>query len=132
MQSTELRNELQSQVAELNTLRSLPLNIASTPQKAVSKSGTGEVHGLVMKLVQKEKQVVQLQAEVERLQTQNPTAKNHEVEERARRERDRLKWNRLQEEVADLKAKVVIMGSRSMGSWAHIPAEYGTGNDAGL
>lgn len=85
-----------------------------------------------MKLVQKEKQVVQLQAEVERLQTQNPTAKNHEVEERARRERDRLKWNRLQEEVADLKAKVVIMGSRSMGSWAHIPAEYGTGNDAGL
>ena len=115
MQSTELRNELQGQVAELNTLRSLPLNIASTPQKVVSKNGTGEVHGLVMKLVQKEKQVVQLQAEVERLQVQNPTAKSNEVEERARRERDRLKWNRHHEEVADLKAKVIIMGPGSMG-----------------
>ena len=63
-----------------------------------------------MKLVQKEKQVVQLQAEVERLRAQNPTAKNREAEERARRERDRLKWNKLSEEVADLKTKVVILG----------------------
>ena len=63
-----------------------------------------------MKLVQKEKQVVQLQAEVERLRTQNPTAKSREVEERARRERDRLKWNKLSEEVADLKTKVGILG----------------------
>jgi diaphanous 1 len=109
LQSNELRNELQSQVAELNTLRSLPLNIAPTQQKTVSKSGTGEVHGLVMKLVQKEKQVVQLQAEVERLKVQNPTAKNHEAEERARRERDRLKWNKLNEEVADLKTKVAML-----------------------
>lgn len=85
-----------------------------------------------MKLVQKEKQVVQLHAEVERLQAQNPAARSHEVEERARRERDRLKWNKLNEEVADLKAKVVIMGSRSMEIWAHIPAECGIGNDAGL
>lgn len=85
-----------------------------------------------MKLVQKEKQVVQLQAEVERLQAQNPAARNYEVEERARRERDRLKWNKLNEEVADLKAKVVIMGYRSMEIWAHIPAECGIGNDAGL
>lgn len=105
MQSTELRNELQNQVAELNTLRSLPLNIAPTPQKAGSKSGTGEVHGLVMKLVQKEKQVVQLQAEVESLRAQNPTAKNLDADERARRERGRLKWNK---EVADLKTKVAI------------------------
>ena len=85
-----------------------------------------------MKLVQKEKQVVQLQAEVERLQAQNPTAKSHEVEERARRERDRLRWNKLHEEVTDLKAKVVLMSSGSMGIWAHIPAEHGIGNDAGL
>ena len=132
MQSTELRNELQSQVAELNTLRSLPLNIASTPQKAVNKSGSGEVHGLVMKLVQKEKQVVQLQAEVERLQAQDPTAKSREVEERARRERDRFKWNKLNEEVTDLKAKVGIVGSGSMGIIAHILAECGIGHDAGL
>ena len=110
MQSTELRSELQSQVAELNTLRSLPLNLASTPQKTGSKSGTGEVHGLVMKLVQKEKQVVQLQAEVERLRGQNPTAESREAEERLRRERDRLKWNKLSEEVADLKTKVGTPG----------------------
>jgi diaphanous 1 len=84
----------------------LPLNTISTLQKAGSKNGTGEVHGLVMRLVQKEKQVVQLQAEVERIRVQNPSAETREAEERARRERDRLRWNRLNEEAANLKTKV--------------------------
>lgn len=74
-----------------------------------------------MKLVQKEKQVVQLQAEAERLRAQNPIAKNREAEECARRERDRLKWNKLSEEVADLKTKVVILGFLVNGDLSSYP-----------
>lgn len=68
------------------------------------------MHGLVMRLVQKEKQVVQLQAEVDRLKAQNPSSESREADERSRREkekeRDRAKWAKVAEESVDLKAKV--------------------------
>lgn len=83
-----------------------------------------------MKLVQKEKQVVQLQAEVERLRAQDPTAKNRDAEER-RRERDRLKWNKLSEERADLKTKVDIR-FWIIETRPHIPSECGIRNRSGL
>ena len=81
-------------------------------------------HGVVQRLVQKEKQVLQLQTELERFKTQNPGEDRDAVclfpafyyhssviyiqiqDERAKRERDRLKWNTLMEEISKLKIKV--------------------------
>lgn len=74
------------------------------------------MHGLVTRLVQKEKQVVQLQAEVDRLKAQNPSNESREADERSRREkekeRDRAKWAKVAEESAELKAKVGSVYSR--------------------
>jgi diaphanous 1 len=75
----------------------------------------------VQRLVTKEKQVLQLQTEVDRLKAQNPSDGREAVciksfdarqtpditqEEKIRRDRDRAKWNALNEEIAKLKIKV--------------------------
>ncbi|KAJ6583786.1 hypothetical protein B0H10DRAFT_2168123 [Mycena sp. CBHHK59/15] len=70
---TELRNKLNQQIAEMNTLKSLPLNIPVPNAKSSGKGGPENFHGLVQRLVQKEKQVLQLQAEVDRFKAQNPS-----------------------------------------------------------
>lgn len=75
---------------------------------------------MVQRLVQKEKQVLQLQTELERFKVQNPETRDavsfvyalaisvsHILkDERAKRERDKVKWNTLMEEIAKLKHKV--------------------------
>ncbi|KAG6861568.1 hypothetical protein C0995_014864 [Termitomyces sp. Mi166 len=104
-----LRDELSQKVAEINTLKSLPLGIADPQAKFIEKKGVSEpasqsFHGLVQRLVQKEKQVIQLQAELDRYQIQNPSEGRED--DRAKRERDRAKWNTLMEEITKLKAKV--------------------------
>ncbi|GLB34079.1 putative diaphanous FH3 domain contatinign protein [Lyophyllum shimeji] len=101
---TELRNELNQKVAEINTLKSLPLGLPVPQAKSLGKSGSENFHGLVQRLVQKEKQVLQLQAELDRLKALNP-ADGRDADERAKRERDRAKWNSLNEEIAKLKTK---------------------------
>ncbi|KAJ8462763.1 hypothetical protein ONZ45_g17814 [Pleurotus djamor] len=67
-----LRDELNQQVAEVQTLKSLPLNIA-VPHAKGGKGGPENFHGLVQRLVQKEKQVLQLQTELDRFKTENPS-----------------------------------------------------------
>lgn len=86
-----LRNELNQQIAELNTLKSLPLNIPTPNSKPAGKGGlevlfyfsvredefadmaSQNFTTFVQRLVQKEKQVLQLQAELDLYKTQNPS-----------------------------------------------------------
>lgn len=97
-QRSQLRNELDQQVAELNTLKSVPSVPASIGRGAgrgnpevrclLSKGiiawlklpqSTQNFHGLVQRLVQKEKQVLQLQNELDRVKAQNPTETRENV-----------------------------------------------------
>jgi hypothetical protein len=100
-----LRDELNERVAEVNTLKSLPA-LPSAPGMPNGRSGNENFHGLVQRLVQKEKQVLQLRTELERFKVLNP-AEGREVDERAKRERDKIKWNTLMEEIAKLRHKIV-------------------------
>lgn len=89
IQRTNLRNDISQQLAEINTLKSVP-----SPPSVGRGSGRGapgvcaflpcprleltlvqnqNVNGLVQRLVQKEKQVLQLQADLDRYKAQNPT-----------------------------------------------------------
>ncbi|KAL5487624.1 hypothetical protein ACEPAI_5732 [Sanghuangporus weigelae] len=92
-----LESELESVRIEIETLKTLPgLN--------ASKGGKESIQGLVQRLVLKEKQVVQLRAEVDRLKS-NQLSDVRETEDRTKQERDRVKWNALSEEIVDLKKK---------------------------
>ncbi|KIY49480.1 hypothetical protein FISHEDRAFT_65448 [Fistulina hepatica ATCC 64428] len=99
----QLRNDVDQKAAEINVLKSLPPNGFVNQLKPAGKSGEN-VHGLVQRLVQKERQVLQLQTELERFKDQS-SAESREEGERARRERDRVKWNTLTDEIARLKSK---------------------------
>ncbi|KAI5114737.1 hypothetical protein M0805_004340, partial [Coniferiporia weirii] len=99
---TELQNELNLQRVEIDTLKSLQISLS--PSTNSSRTGKEGIQGLVQRLVLKEKQVVQLQAEVNRLKLSNPL-EARDTEERLKHERDRVKWNGLMEEIADLKTK---------------------------
>ena len=81
---TFLRNELNHQIAELNTFKSLPA--------VTGHSGQGKpenFHGLVQRLVQKEKQVLSLQSELDRFKSQHPGEGREAVRELPRR---LLRW----------------------------------------
>ena len=60
------------------------------------------MQGLVQRLVLKEKQVVQIQSELNRLKT----AATFDQEDRLKSDREKIKWNSLMEEVSGLKRKV--------------------------
>ena len=84
-----MRDQINEKVAEINTLKSLPSPALGPPGKLVPK-GKGDVrpycihhtretdlsrqnlNGIVQRLIAKEKQVIQLQSEVDRLKAQNP------------------------------------------------------------
>ncbi|PPQ71093.1 hypothetical protein CVT24_009844, partial [Panaeolus cyanescens] len=112
---TELRKELNQQMAEMNALKSLPLGIPVPSSNAPRKAGSEQnFHGLVQRLVQKEKQVLQLQTELDKLKGEN-FVEAREADERAKRERDRVKWNTLMEEISKNKAKIIdLEGSLGM------------------
>ncbi|KAF9232167.1 hypothetical protein BU15DRAFT_55302 [Melanogaster broomeanus] len=61
--------------------------------------------GIVPRLVQKEKEVTQLLAEIDRLKIQNPSDA-YDADDRARKERDRAKINALGEEIMTLKNRI--------------------------
>jgi len=86
-----LRKELNQQVVEVNTLKSLPLGIQVPSSNNTRKAGPEvnfssitlnrqptdylaeqNFHGLVQRLVLKEKQVLQLQTEIDQYKAQNP------------------------------------------------------------
>ncbi|KAJ3532310.1 hypothetical protein NM688_g7443 [Phlebia brevispora] len=105
---SRLRDEIEQQAVELKTLRSLPPSVGPSPAKPYARNGaesSTNLHGLVQRLVQKEKQVLQLQAELERHKVQNPV-EDKEAEEKARRERDRAKWNTVMDEMSKLKTQI--------------------------
>ncbi|KAJ6515515.1 hypothetical protein C8R45DRAFT_809608 [Mycena sanguinolenta] len=102
---TELRNKLNQQIAEMNTLRSLPLNIPGSHVKSSGKGGNENFHGLVQRLIAKEKDVINLQAEVDRWKAQANPSEARDADDRAKRDRDRAKWNHLNDEIAKLKTK---------------------------
>ncbi len=56
--------------------------------------------------MQKEKQVLQLQSELDRLKSQQHPNEVRDADERAKQARDRTKWNTLMDEIAKLKVKV--------------------------
>ncbi|KAG8791741.1 hypothetical protein FRC16_000311 [Serendipita sp. 398] len=95
----DLQLELASQNAELTTLRTLNL----TPAAASTKSGPNDVRGLFARLVQKEKQVAQLQVQLDTIK--NTKAMERTEEDAAKRDRDRAKLTRLTEEISELKSK---------------------------
>jgi hypothetical protein len=86
------------------------------------------MHGIVQRLVQKEKAAVRLQAELDRLRSENTklleaSVSRHapstslsfirpkrlqEEQERIKRERDRAKWSAMTEEMSNSKAKVSL------------------------
>ncbi|THH12248.1 hypothetical protein EW145_g96 [Phellinidium pouzarii] len=98
----DLQSKLIEQRAEIETLKLLHHSFPSTV--GPSRSGKEGIQGLVQRLILKEKQVVQLQAEVDRLKLDSPS-ETRVLEERLKHERDRVKWNALMEEIADLKTK---------------------------
>ena len=94
----KLRSEVDQQAAEINTLQSLT-KVPAPMQRNSGKPGQEVIashlsfqlladtrfqaqsfHGLVQRLIQKEKQVVQLQADVDRLKAQNPSEGRGEVQ----------------------------------------------------
>ncbi|KAG9048580.1 hypothetical protein FS837_012435, partial [Tulasnella sp. UAMH 9824] len=98
-----LQSDLRSHVAEITTLRSLQ---ASGPGATTGSAIRSEnFHGVVQRLVQKEKQVIQLQAEMEKLKQQNP-AEGRDLDDKAKRERDKQKISNLNEEIVKLKSKL--------------------------
>ncbi|KAG8923688.1 hypothetical protein FRC01_012479, partial [Tulasnella sp. 417] len=97
-----LQSDLRSHVAEINTLRSLQ---TSGPGATTSAIRSENFHGVVQRLVQKEKQVIQLQAEMEKLKQQNP-AEGRDLDDKAKRERDKQKISNLNEEIVKLKSKL--------------------------
>lgn len=119
---SKLRAELDERVAEFNTLRSLPAALrdhadssnssATASQASVSKGGGEKENfaGVIQRLIQKEKQVNQLQAEVERLSSvARPTDRGdaadgpHAKMERLERNRQ---WTNLMDEIARHKAQI--------------------------
>jgi diaphanous 1 len=101
-EKSQLKSQIDELTAELNALKQ-HLPGAAPGQKAAGK-GAENFHGLVQRLVQKEKQVLQLQTELDRFRAQNP-AEGREADDRAKKERDRLKWNTMMEEITKLKTK---------------------------
>jgi diaphanous 1 len=73
---TKLRNELNEQIAEITTLKALPLSISGPKSPGKGEQG---FHGVVQRLVQKEKQVLQLQAEVDRYKAERPAAETRDA-----------------------------------------------------
>ncbi|KAL7410280.1 hypothetical protein BDY24DRAFT_186432 [Mrakia frigida] len=108
----KLKDELSTQIAEVNTFRALPSSVsmsfssssdAPDPIKSAEKESPN-FHGLVQRLVLKEKEVLRLQAEVTRLGKSGP-AEPRESDEKAKRDRDRTKFNTLAEEVQRAKTE---------------------------
>lgn len=111
---TSLKAELNEKTALGNTLRSLPIEVdkPETPRKG-EKDGFS---GVIQRLVQKEKQVLQLQGEVDRLSSAKGRLDDEEKAKKERAEKNR-QWSNLMEEIAKNKAQLadqeVLLESRA-------------------
>ncbi|KAJ3796793.1 armadillo-type protein [Lentinula aff. detonsa] len=93
---TQLQKEIDEQTAEIDTYKSLPIASPSQPKKVGP-----EVQGFVQRVITKEKEVRKLQSELDQLRSRLPS----EAEEKARRERDRVKWHNLNTQIDELRAE---------------------------
>ncbi|PWN41049.1 hypothetical protein IE81DRAFT_315743 [Ceraceosorus guamensis] len=114
---SQLKADLNESIAQANTLRGLPRisdgGTASTSGESASGPKRGEREnfaGVIQRLVQKEKQVLQLQSEVDRLTASRPPDRSGapDSEEHAKRERleRNRQWSNLMEEIAHHKERI--------------------------
>ncbi|KAK0476291.1 hypothetical protein IW261DRAFT_1641921 [Armillaria novae-zelandiae] len=89
---------LRTKVEELN-------DEGGSQGKPPGKGGPESFHGVVQRLVQEEKQVLQLQSELDRIKGQQQPNEVRDADERVKQARDRSKWNTLMDEIAKLKVK---------------------------
>ncbi|KAK0482314.1 hypothetical protein IW261DRAFT_1678041 [Armillaria novae-zelandiae] len=89
---------LQTKVEELN-------NEGGSQGKPPGKGGPESFHGIVQRLMQEEKQVLQLQSELDRIKGQQQPNEVRDVDKRVKQAHDRSKWNTLMDEIAKLKVK---------------------------
>ncbi|ELU45562.1 RhoA GTPase effector DIA/Diaphanous [Rhizoctonia solani AG-1 IA] len=103
----EARNE-QGHLDKIQTLEVEISTLKSMQESPILKgSGQENMHGIVQRLVQKEKMAVRLQAELDRLRNENTKlVEASEEQDRIRRERDRAKWSAMTEEMSNSRAKV--------------------------
>ena len=100
-QKQRLEERLDDKTALGNTLRSLPTGKSDTP----SQAETGGQTGVIQRLVQKEKEVLRLQAEVAALTASKGKVEDAEAAKRERAEKNR-QWSNLMEEIAKNKAHI--------------------------
>lgn len=62
---------------------------------------------MVQRIIAQEKQIKQLQSELDRFKAANNN-EVREVDDKAKKERDRVKWNTMMDEIAKLKIKVCL------------------------
>ncbi|KAJ4496810.1 formin homology 2 domain-containing protein [Lentinula lateritia] len=111
---TALQKEKDEQLVEINTYKSLP--VASTSQTKIGGKVAPEVQGFVQRVIAKEKEVRKLQSELDHLKSRLPS----EAEEKARRERDRVKWHNLNSQIDELRAELVELTANSKAKDQHI------------
>ena len=99
-----LKEQLEEKTALGNTLKSLPQPDPSAPETPV-KGDKGNVSGVIQRLVQKEKEVLKLQAEVTKLSASKGRSEDAEAAKKERAERNR-QWANLMEEIAKNKAQL--------------------------
>lgn len=92
------RQQPKSEDTSVSRVTAQPLSKLASPSKASNE----KIAGIIQRLSQKEKEVGQLQAEIERLKRQTIRPDDHNV----RTERDKTKISSLSEEVEKLKAKI--------------------------
>ncbi len=110
---TQLKTQLQQKTAEYNTLRSLPASDdeasrdADAKEHSLSKAADKDgFSGVIQRLVQKEKQVLELQEELDRLNSSGSTPRTpDDGAKRDRLERNK-QWSNLMEEIARHKATI--------------------------
>ncbi|KAJ3859957.1 hypothetical protein EV359DRAFT_75418 [Lentinula novae-zelandiae] len=111
---TALQKEKDEQLVEINTYKSLP--VASISQTKIGGKVAPEVQGFVQRVIAKEKEVRKLQSELDHLKSRLPS----EAEEKARRERDRVKWHNLNSQIDELRAELVELTANSKVKDQHI------------
>ncbi|KIK67748.1 hypothetical protein GYMLUDRAFT_68769 [Collybiopsis luxurians FD-317 M1] len=113
-EKSALKKEMDEQMVEINTYKSLPIVTAS--QAKAAGRPPHEVQGFVQRVIAKEKEVKQLQSELDQLRSRLPS----EAEERAKRERDRIKWHGLNAQIDVLKHELAELTSNSKAKDQHI------------
>ncbi|KAH9077002.1 armadillo-type protein, partial [Lactarius deliciosus] len=109
-ETLQLREVLSQQKAELTTLKAITTSAPISASRGLGKGGPESFHGLVQRLVLKEKQVTQLQSELDNLKSSSPI-ETREIDERARREREKTKWTSVMDEIANHKTHIADLES---------------------